>query len=78
MFQHFLTAVVRHAEGVCETIHMTYSIPSSISFCVPSRVVGGFDVLNAMEKIETDDKDHPTVSLMLVSFNLSELQWYTC
>ena len=26
------------------------------------RVVGGFDVLNAMEKIETDDKDHPTVS----------------
>ena len=30
------------------------------------RVVGGFDVLNSMEKIETDDKDHPTVSLTLV------------
>lgn len=26
------------------------------------RVVGGFDVLNSMEKIETDDKDHPTVN----------------
>ena len=34
MFQHFLTAVVRHAEGVCETIHMTY-----VAFLVASPFV---------------------------------------
>lgn len=30
--------------------------------CLCYRVVGGFDVLNSMEKIETDDKDRPTVN----------------
>ena len=72
MFQHFSLWVVRHAEGVCETIHMTYvefQILQSISFFVLCRVVGGFDVLNAMEKIETDDKDRPTVSLTVISFH---------
>ena len=37
------------------------------------RVVGGFDVLNTMEKIETDDKDHPTVILDSVNVILTGL-----
>lgn len=53
-------------EEGCETIQLTcvalltFSDTPFVSSC---RVVGGFDVLNAMEKIETDDKDHPTVIL---------------
>ena len=56
--------VVIHVEGVCETIQLTYVgflALQRLSF-LSCRVVGGFDVLNSMEKIETDDKDHPTVS----------------
>lgn len=56
--------VVIHVEGVCETIQLTcvgFLAYRGYTF-MPCRVVGGFDVLNSMEKIETDDKDHPTVS----------------